>query len=184
VIAPLGLLLGFGFHTGMRLVNAIDPRPTPWFWAINGAAGVLAASVAVAVNIAFSIRKHRLLNKPEHMARGRLLCAHRDGGRHPNEPVPAHARGLSRPVTIRAPARLPGTMRSVGALPCCWCATHMEDTMCYSRDYRIFDDKKKAQETGQERRAGVIDRLLDDANKLGEKTKAEGPPVKDIVPAK
>jgi hypothetical protein len=55
VIAPLGLLLGFGFPTGMRLVNAIDPRPTPWFWAINGAAGVLAASVAVAVNIAFSI---------------------------------------------------------------------------------------------------------------------------------
>jgi len=55
VIAPLGLLLGFGFPTGMRIVNAIDPRPTPWFWAINGAAGVLAASIAVAVNIAFSI---------------------------------------------------------------------------------------------------------------------------------
>jgi hypothetical protein len=55
VIAPLGLLLGFGFPTGMRLVNAIDPRPTPWFWAINGAAGVLAASMAVAVNITFSI---------------------------------------------------------------------------------------------------------------------------------
>jgi hypothetical protein len=55
VIAPLGLLMGFGFPTGMRLVNAIDPRPTPWFWAINGAAGVLAASIAVAVNIAFSI---------------------------------------------------------------------------------------------------------------------------------
>jgi hypothetical protein len=47
--------LGFGFPTGMRLVNAIDPRLTPWFWAINGAAGVLAASVAVAANIAFSI---------------------------------------------------------------------------------------------------------------------------------
>src|SRR5262249_16343137 len=55
VIAPLGVLLGFGFPTGMRLVNAIDPRPTPWFWAINGAAGVLAASIAVAVNITFSI---------------------------------------------------------------------------------------------------------------------------------
>jgi hypothetical protein len=55
VIAPLGLLMGFGFPTGMRLVNAVDPRPTPWFWAINGAAGVLAASIALAVNIAFSI---------------------------------------------------------------------------------------------------------------------------------
>jgi hypothetical protein len=32
-----------------------DTRPTPWFWAINGAAGVLAASIAVAINIAYSI---------------------------------------------------------------------------------------------------------------------------------
>jgi hypothetical protein len=54
-IVPSGLLMGFGFPTGMRLVNAIDTRPTPWFWAINGAAGVLAASVAVATSIAFSI---------------------------------------------------------------------------------------------------------------------------------
>jgi hypothetical protein len=56
MILPLGLLMGFGFPTGMRLANAIDARPTPWFWAINGAAGVLAASIAVAVNIAFSIK--------------------------------------------------------------------------------------------------------------------------------
>jgi len=39
----------------MRLVNGIDPRPTPWFWAINGAAGVLAAGIAVLVSIAISI---------------------------------------------------------------------------------------------------------------------------------
>src|SRR5215813_2656968 len=55
LITPLGLLLGFGFPSGMRFINDIDPRPTPWFWAINGAAGVLAASVAVALNITFSI---------------------------------------------------------------------------------------------------------------------------------
>ncbi len=55
MIAPAGLLMGFGFPTGMRLVTAIDPRPTPWFWAINGAAGVLAAGLAVAVSIALSI---------------------------------------------------------------------------------------------------------------------------------
>jgi hypothetical protein len=54
-VAPLGLLMGFGFPTGMALVNALDTRPTPWFWVINGAAGVLAASIAVAVNIAFLI---------------------------------------------------------------------------------------------------------------------------------
>jgi len=39
MILPLGLLMGFGFPTGMRLANAIDVRPTPWFWAINGAGG-------------------------------------------------------------------------------------------------------------------------------------------------
>jgi spermidine synthase len=55
VIVPPGVLMGFGFPTGMRLVNAIDQRPTPWFWAVNGAAGVLAASVAVGTSIAFSI---------------------------------------------------------------------------------------------------------------------------------
>jgi hypothetical protein len=55
VLAPAGLLMGFGFPTGMRLVSAISTGPTPWFWGINGAAGVLAASVAVATSIAFSI---------------------------------------------------------------------------------------------------------------------------------
>ena len=54
-IVPSGLLMGFGFPTGMRLVNAIDTRPTPWFWAVNGAAGVLAASIAVETSIALSI---------------------------------------------------------------------------------------------------------------------------------
>jgi hypothetical protein len=54
-ISPAGLMMGFGFPTGMRLVSAIDKRPTPWFWGINGAAGVLASIVAVAVSIAFGI---------------------------------------------------------------------------------------------------------------------------------
>ena len=54
-IGPSGVLMGFGFPTGMRLVNAIDTRPTPWFWAVNGAAGVLAAGTAVATSIVFSI---------------------------------------------------------------------------------------------------------------------------------
>jgi hypothetical protein len=54
-IIPSGILMGFGFPTGMEIVNAIDSRPTPWFWAVNGAAGVLAAGLAVALSIAFSI---------------------------------------------------------------------------------------------------------------------------------
>jgi hypothetical protein len=55
VLAPAGFLMGFGFPTGMRLVSAISTGPTPWFWGINGAAGVLAASVAVVTSIAISI---------------------------------------------------------------------------------------------------------------------------------
>ncbi|HZA93583.1 MAG TPA: class I SAM-dependent methyltransferase, partial [Gemmatimonadales bacterium] len=55
VLAPAGFLMGFGFPTGMRLVAMIDEGPTPWFWGINGAAGVLAASVAVLTSIEFGI---------------------------------------------------------------------------------------------------------------------------------
>ena len=55
VVAPAGFLMGFGFPTGMRLVRAIDGRPTPWFWGINGGAGVLASALAVAVSISFGI---------------------------------------------------------------------------------------------------------------------------------
>ena len=54
-IVPSGLLMGFGFPTGMQRVNAIDVRPTPWFWAVNGAAGVFAAALAVAISIEYSI---------------------------------------------------------------------------------------------------------------------------------
>lgn len=55
IIAPVGFLMGFGFPTGMKLVNAIDRQPTPWFWGVNGAAGVLASSLAVVISIAFGI---------------------------------------------------------------------------------------------------------------------------------
>ena len=55
VLAPAGFLMGFGFPTGMRIVSLIDKGPTPWFWGINGAAGVLAASVAVLTSIVFGI---------------------------------------------------------------------------------------------------------------------------------
>jgi hypothetical protein len=54
-IAPAGLLMGFGFPTGMRLVTVVDRKPTPWFWGINGAAGVLASVAAIASSIAFGI---------------------------------------------------------------------------------------------------------------------------------
>src|SRR5262249_9410056 len=55
VIFPAGLLMGFGFPTGMRLVTRLDAQLTPWLWGVNGAAGVLAAGLAVACSIGSSI---------------------------------------------------------------------------------------------------------------------------------
>jgi hypothetical protein len=55
IIGPGGMLLGWGFPTGMRLVERVDRTPTPWFWGVNGAAGVLASSLAVACSIALGI---------------------------------------------------------------------------------------------------------------------------------
>jgi hypothetical protein len=55
VILPGGVLMGFMFPTGMRLCSALDIRITPWLWAINGAAGVLASSAALLVSIETSL---------------------------------------------------------------------------------------------------------------------------------
>ena len=63
----------------------------------------------------------------------------------------------------------------------------MEDPMCWEVDYKFFaEQQKKAQEARikQEQRAGVIDRLLNDANKEGEITEVEGAPAKEAAPAK
>jgi hypothetical protein len=55
IMAPPGILMGFAFPTGMRLVIQINRRPAPWFWGVNGAAGVLASILAVASSIALGI---------------------------------------------------------------------------------------------------------------------------------
>ena len=62
VLIPLGFLLGFAFPTGMKLVEAVDKEPTPWFWGINGAAGVVASVLAVMLGMAMGIRVTLLLS--------------------------------------------------------------------------------------------------------------------------
>jgi hypothetical protein len=52
---PLGFMLGFAFPTGMRLVEAVDEAPTPWFWGINGATGVLASVLAIMLSMSMGI---------------------------------------------------------------------------------------------------------------------------------
>jgi hypothetical protein len=54
-IMPLGFLLGFAFPTGMRMVEDVDKEPTPWFWGINGAMGVLASVLGVILSMSFGI---------------------------------------------------------------------------------------------------------------------------------
>ncbi len=58
---PLGFLLGFAFPTGMRLVEAVDTEPTPWFWGINGATGVLASVLGVMFSMALGINVTMLI---------------------------------------------------------------------------------------------------------------------------
>ena len=55
LIAPAGVLMGYGFPTGMQMISSVNRTPTPWFWGINGAAGVLASTLSVACSIAFGI---------------------------------------------------------------------------------------------------------------------------------
>ncbi len=57
IIAPSGLLMGFGFPTGLSIASKFDTRATAWFWGINGAAGVLGSSIAIALNISMGIDK-------------------------------------------------------------------------------------------------------------------------------
>ena len=54
-VMPAGFLLGFAFPVGMRLVEAVDREPAPWFWGINGACGVLASVLAVMLSMTWGI---------------------------------------------------------------------------------------------------------------------------------
>jgi hypothetical protein len=66
----------------------------------------------------------------------------------------------------------------------------MEDLMCWEIDYKLFAELQKAQQAReetrikQERRAGVITKLLDEANDQIEKTGVEETSIKEIKPAK
>jgi hypothetical protein len=55
LVAPLGLVLGFFFPTGMRLARDAGSAETPWFWALNGVLGVLCSASAVFVSLYLGI---------------------------------------------------------------------------------------------------------------------------------
>jgi hypothetical protein len=60
--APVAFLLGFCFPIGLRLTGRISSDATPWMWGVNGAAGVLASVIAVAVSMWAGIHVSLLLS--------------------------------------------------------------------------------------------------------------------------
>jgi len=62
----------------------------------------------------------------------------------------------------------------------------MEESMCWEIDYKFLVEQKKAQETRnkQQRRADLVDQLLNDAYQQDHETKVEGTPAKEVAPAK
>ena len=55
IIFPMGVLMGFFFPMGMRLVRSVAGTETPWYWALNGIFGVLFSALAVFFSIYFGI---------------------------------------------------------------------------------------------------------------------------------
>ncbi len=66
VIFPAGLLMGFGFPTGMRLITRLDGRLTPWLW---GQWRPRRARRRHRRRL-----QHRLLHRRHHQGGRRLLC--------------------------------------------------------------------------------------------------------------
>jgi hypothetical protein len=58
--------------------------------------------------------------------------------------------------------------------------------MCWEIDYKFFAEQKRAHQarTKQEQRAGVIDRLLNEAHQQGDPPQVEESQVKEAAPAK
>jgi hypothetical protein len=55
-LMPLGLLMGVPFARGLLIVERQAPGVTPWAWAINGSASVLAGVLAVMIAVSLGFR--------------------------------------------------------------------------------------------------------------------------------
>jgi hypothetical protein len=53
LLAPLGVVLGTFFPTGIRLIESIDPHLVPWAWAINGCTTVIGTILSVVLGMTF-----------------------------------------------------------------------------------------------------------------------------------
>jgi hypothetical protein len=55
ILFPLGIMLGFFFPVGMRLLPDRHESETAWYWGLNGVFGVLCSALAVFISIYFGI---------------------------------------------------------------------------------------------------------------------------------
>jgi hypothetical protein len=57
LILPLAFVMGLFFPQGIRLINRVAPELTPWAWAANNAASILASifSLILAIHFGFSV---------------------------------------------------------------------------------------------------------------------------------
>lgn len=53
VVAPLGIILGVPFSTGLRFVGDVAPPLVPWAWAVNGFFTVIGSVGAIILGMAF-----------------------------------------------------------------------------------------------------------------------------------
>jgi hypothetical protein len=49
LLAPLGLLMGMPFPSGIRLVDRVNPSLVPWAWGVNGFSSVVGSIMAVMI---------------------------------------------------------------------------------------------------------------------------------------
>lgn len=75
IIAPLALLLGFGFPLGIRLVGSMSDLATAWMWGVNGATGVLASVAVISISMWFGIHLNLWIAAATYLALAAVLAA-------------------------------------------------------------------------------------------------------------
>jgi hypothetical protein len=56
VLAPLGILMGIPFPSGLHILESSIPELIPWVWGINGAASVLSSILAMLLALSFGFK--------------------------------------------------------------------------------------------------------------------------------
>jgi hypothetical protein len=70
LVAPIGLLLGTYFPTGLDRLKQVSPGLVPWAWGLNGMASVVAPILAVAVTMTAGISALFLASVPVYLLAG------------------------------------------------------------------------------------------------------------------